>query len=171
MNFQKARIAEVNMQLRTLVESSEKVCILVYFFNTCNVTSKISCTWRVDVAECSVQGFPLHMNLAVTSTLSPHSSDATIKMLKEQNRRLTQVSLLVNLGWFHSDHVFYSEQQIIKILSTTSGRFLTSVDISMMTATATKTEIDSQNYIVLLDKIKFLKMKIFLNFTWKYKKC
>ncbi|KAK7505066.1 hypothetical protein BaRGS_00003636, partial [Batillaria attramentaria] len=59
MNFQRARITEVNMQLRTLVDSSEK-------------------------------GFPLHMNLAVTSSKDYNSDAATVKMVKEQNRRLTQ---------------------------------------------------------------------------------
>lgn len=59
MNFQRARITEVNMQLRTLVDSSEK-------------------------------GFPLHMNLAVTSSKEYNSEAATLKMVKEQNRRLTQ---------------------------------------------------------------------------------
>ncbi|XP_076454981.1 suppressor APC domain-containing protein 2-like [Babylonia areolata] len=62
MNFQRARISEVNLQLRTLVDSSEK-------------------------------GFPLHMNLAVTPVANGSSSgtsDGTIHIVREQNRRLTQ---------------------------------------------------------------------------------
>ncbi|XP_060069771.1 suppressor APC domain-containing protein 2-like [Ylistrum balloti] len=59
MNFQQARISEVNQQVKTLMESSEK-------------------------------GFPLHMNLAVRSTNSTMYPEETIKMLKDQNRQLTQ---------------------------------------------------------------------------------
>ncbi|XP_014786019.1 putative uncharacterized protein DDB_G0282499 [Octopus bimaculoides] len=60
MNFQKTRISEVNQQLRALIESSEK-------------------------------GFPLHMNLAVSNIGQTIPSDeGRMKMLKEQNRQLTQ---------------------------------------------------------------------------------
>ncbi|XP_041368915.1 suppressor APC domain-containing protein 2-like [Gigantopelta aegis] len=59
MNFQKSRIMEVNQQLKTLIESSEK-------------------------------GFPLHMNLAVTPHQPRFATESTIKMLKGQNRQLTQ---------------------------------------------------------------------------------
>ncbi|XP_071152435.1 suppressor APC domain-containing protein 2-like [Mytilus edulis] len=57
MNFEKARIAEVNHQIKTLVDSSEK-------------------------------GFPLHMNLAMTST--NHQLQSTIKVVKDQNKQLTK---------------------------------------------------------------------------------
>ncbi|XP_052093091.1 uncharacterized protein LOC127729357 [Mytilus californianus] len=57
MNFEKARIAEVNHQIKTLVDSSEK-------------------------------GFPLHMNLAMTST--NHQLQSTIKVVKGQNKQLTK---------------------------------------------------------------------------------
>ncbi|KAJ8300725.1 hypothetical protein KUTeg_022244 [Tegillarca granosa] len=57
MNFQKARVNEVNQQLKTLMESTEK-------------------------------GFPLHMNLAMRS--STNADESTVKMLKDQNRQLTQ---------------------------------------------------------------------------------
>ncbi|XP_069122428.1 suppressor APC domain-containing protein 2-like [Argopecten irradians] len=59
MNFQQARVSEVNQQLKTLIESSEK-------------------------------GFPLHMNLAVRSSNNTMYPEETIKMLKDQNRLLTQ---------------------------------------------------------------------------------
>lgn len=60
MNFQRARISEVNMQLHTLVDSSEK-------------------------------GFPLHMNLAVsTMRVRENFEDASLKMVRVQNQRLTQ---------------------------------------------------------------------------------
>ncbi|XP_005088869.1 uncharacterized protein LOC101855452 [Aplysia californica] len=58
MNFQRARIAEVNQHLRLLVESSEK-------------------------------GFPLHMNLAV-STGRPPNADSGLRALTEHNRRLME---------------------------------------------------------------------------------
>ncbi|XP_033731990.1 suppressor APC domain-containing protein 2-like [Pecten maximus] len=59
MNFQQARVSEVNQQLKTLIESSEK-------------------------------GFPLHMNLAVRPSNNTMYPEETIKMLKDQNRQLTQ---------------------------------------------------------------------------------
>ncbi|GAB1604961.1 bromodomain-containing protein DDB_G0280777-like isoform X2 [Argonauta hians] len=60
MNFQKTRISEVNQQLRALIDSSEK-------------------------------GFPLHMNLAVSNVGQNFPSDeGRMKMLKDQNRQLTQ---------------------------------------------------------------------------------
>ncbi|GFS21833.1 suppressor APC domain-containing protein 2-like [Elysia marginata] len=68
MNFQRARIAEVNQHLQTLIDSSEK-------------------------------GFPLHMNLAMSSRLrlgpagSGHLDAASAKelqSLREQNRQLQQ---------------------------------------------------------------------------------
>lgn len=60
MNFQKTRIGEVNQQLKTLIESSER-------------------------------GFPLHMNLAISNTGHPLMlEDNCVKMLKEQNRQLTE---------------------------------------------------------------------------------
>ncbi|KAK3586381.1 hypothetical protein CHS0354_000907 [Potamilus streckersoni] len=58
MNFQRARIMDVNQHLCTLVESTEK-------------------------------GFPIHMNLAIQTTPT-YSDEATIRMLKDQNKQLTE---------------------------------------------------------------------------------
>ncbi|KAL3871464.1 hypothetical protein ACJMK2_039460 [Sinanodonta woodiana] len=58
MNFQRARIMNVNQHLCTLIESTEK-------------------------------GFPIHMNLAIQTTPT-YSDEATIRMLKDQNKQLTE---------------------------------------------------------------------------------
>jgi hypothetical protein len=59
MNFQRARIAEINQHLETLVESSEK-------------------------------GFPIHMNLALSTPTNKAVDNASLHRLQERNRQLRE---------------------------------------------------------------------------------
>ena len=83
--------------IRLLRVYMHQLFVLVWtFFN------EISHIWNCcdpNVINCIPQGYPLHMNLAVSQALSPNRNQEDsdeqnrIAMLKAQNKMLTQVSV------------------------------------------------------------------------------